>query len=1295
MRRRRAVLFALTLPALLAVLAAALLVALAATPGGLRLGLWAAERLVPGTLEIEAPAGTLLGPLELGRLRYATAELQVEVQDLRLRWRPRQLADGLLFIEALEIDRLHLTRRPADEPAPPPADLGLPLALRIERLSIGQLDVGPAATEADPDLELAGIEGRLASDGRHHRLESLRLATPRLVLEARGELDGRPPFALSASARVSGEERGQPVGLALEAAGTLMELAVTAKSTSERLRLDAQALLAPFDPQPLRSGRLTATELDPATWVEGAPHARLRVEAEFGPAPAGGRLVGRVTATNAAPGRLDEQRLPLRSLNATLSEEEGPRRGELRVPELDARLTAGRLTGSARWAGGQLALDARLSDVDAAAWHGSLKPTRLAGPLTLRATAAAHQLQAQLRDPRFRLELDATHADGAVRIDTLRLAAKGGSLDLAGRAVPGGEFALDGRLRDFDPAVLVALPRARLNAKLEARGQLGEAAAADLRFELGDSVFAGHPLAGRGELTLRPELLERAELALRAGDNRIEAHGRLGRAQDALSVTVAAPHLDQVGLGGALTGELVLSGRLTAPGARWTLDSPRLVLPGERQVQRLASRGRWEPETGEVEASLSADSVAPGGGLPTLAGLSAGIEGQRQRHRLHAEAKVGQAGALALAASGGLDAARLWTGTLETLAWRGEQPVRLTAPTRVEAGIGHLVLGPATLAGADWQAVLDALRWEPARLQSSGRLQGLPAALLLPQAAPATNLRLAGQWNIDFGARAEGRATLSRQSGDLVLDAGDRPLALGLDRLELAADFSGRQAALTVDAGGSRAGRLAGRLTVALQQADGFWTLARQAPWQGSLQLDTPSIAWLSPLAGAGVLLDGRLQAQVALAGSPAAPTTNGQVSGEALRLRLLDHGLDLGGGSLQLDFTPELVRLRRLELVSVATQQPREERIDFRRLTARPGRLIAEGEIAPDSGKGRIGLQAEQLAVSQLPERWVMLSGHGDARMAEGRLALAGDLRVDAAYVELAPPGQPTLSSDVVVLGREEKKKGRAPPVSMELDLDLGPRFFFQGAGVESRLAGQVRLLGDPGGQLRARGSVRTEGGSVEAYGRKLAIERGILNFQGQPDNPGLNVRALRKNLAVEAGVEVTGTVKAPQVRLVSEPDVPDTEKLSWMVLGRPPGEGLGAQDAELLLSAAMALRGSQGKGPLDSLTERLGLEELGVSSGTLAGGGRFPSSHVAGSFATDGATAAEQIATVGKRIGSNAVLSYERSLTTTESILKLTVELGRRLALVARVGANNSIGLNYSLSFGGETREAASGRK
>ena len=84
---------------------------------------------------------------------------------------------------------------------------------------------------------------------------------------------------------------------------------------------------------------------------------------------------------------------------------------------------------------------------------------------------------------------------------------------------------------------------------------------------------------------------------------------------------------------------------------------------------------------------------------------------------------------------------------------------------------------------------------------------GLPAALLLPPTIGTTTLRLAGEWNVDLGQRVDGRIRISRQSGDLILKEGGESYALGLERLDVSADFSGQQATLAVQGQGSKAGR--------------------------------------------------------------------------------------------------------------------------------------------------------------------------------------------------------------------------------------------------------------------------------------------------------------------------------------------------------------------------------------------------------------------------------------------------------------------------------------------------------
>ncbi|MFX9065647.1 translocation/assembly module TamB domain-containing protein, partial [Acinetobacter baumannii] len=55
------------------------------------------------------------------------------------------------------------------------------------------------------------------------------------------------------------------------------------------------------------------------------------------------------------------------------------------------------------------------------------------------------------------------------------------------------------------------------------------------------------------------------------------------------------------------------------------------------------------------------------------------------------------------------------------------------------------------------------------------------------------------------------------------------------------------------------------------------------------------------------------------------------------------------------------------------------------------------------------------------------------------------------------------------------------------------------------------------------------------------------------------------------------------------------DTDKLSWLVLGRAP-DGLGRNEAALLQQAAMALLAGEGENPTGNVLQTIGLDELSL---------------------------------------------------------------------------------------------------
>lgn len=121
------------------------------------------------------------------------------------------------------------------------------------------------------------------------------------------------------------------------------------------------------------------------------------------------------------------------------------------------------------------------------------------------------------------------------------------------------------------------------------------------------------------------------------------------------------------------------------------------------------------------------------------------------------------------------------------------------------------------------------------------------------------------------------------------------------------------------------------------------------------------------------------------------------------------------------------------------------------------------------------------------------------------------------------------------------------------------------------------------------------------------------------------------------------------------------------------------------MLLAAAQTILGGQDGGPLKAIQRGLGIDDFGIRSGTLDGSGRATTSRIAsttGFGASD--TMTGQIVTVGKRLSSNILLSYDQSLTTAGSIVKLTVNLSRNFSLVGRAGSDTGIDLLWNYRFG-----------
>jgi translocation and assembly module TamB len=855
------------------------------------------------------------------------------------------------------------------------------------------------------------------------------------------------------------------------------------------------------------------------------------------------------------------------------------------------------------------------------------------------------------------------------------------------------ELKASGSMQKLNPAAFGSPFAGSINGAFDASGRTGANMGGSVNLTLQQSTLSNSPLWGVARLSADKRHVSNADVDLHLGANVVAAKGAFGSGRDTLNWRIDAPQLAALGpdYSGALRGSGNLSGTMDMPSLTASLEGQNLRLIGQnlkslRATANIgAGRGAADPLALDVQITDYA-SGAPGKET-RIASAHLQSTGTRGAHTISAAAR-GEAFDANLAISGGYTAngkQNVWSGTLNALQNRGRYAFALAAPAplRIAGAPGTGVKGlanpeqiafnGATIRLPAGSITLQSLAKNGARWSSRGNAAGVPVNYLAQFSdAMRQNLRgdmtLGADWALDMSAPAAagaapalaGSVHVFREKGDLI--AGDvAPVVLGMRQLDLRADVNGGalRAQLTVD--GSKVGNA--KVDATAQMIRG--RLDNDSPLRLTATANLGSLAWVSPLIGQpGLEVDGALALNVTGSGTVGAPTLNGTVNGDRLAVRWPDQGLRLRNGQLRAVLAGDQLQLQQFAF------------------EGNSGRATIDGNVRFAGGEATMNLKlvADKLEALSRPDRTVILSGQATVVRDPRRFAVEGSFKADRALVEFAPQDRPTLSDDVIVLGRGNPKDAPAKkagevPLTIDLTADLGDDFHIRGLGADAYLAGSVhvRKVGD--GQPRINGSIRTVSGTYAAYGQRLAIERGAVTFSGAYDNPSIDVLAVRKRpegeqlseTNVEAGVQVRGTALSPTAKLVSTPNVPDSEKLSWLVLGHGM-EGTTGNEADVLSAAAGALLGGKGGtgGIQSKLANSLGIDELGVRQGAGQETGL-----------------ANTVVTVGKRISSKLYLSFEQGAATATSVVRLRYKLTPRITLALQTGTNTALDVLYSWAF------------
>ncbi len=1235
------------------------------------------ERHTRGAVHFEGVSGALLAAQHYERIVVRLDGQLIELCDTQIEWQPSALLQGELLLLKVNVRQLDMTHVASTTPSAAPtlpASLQLPLqvnALQVEVESLRSLSRVGAA----PDWVVTQIALSLHSHTAQHQLQLQSAQLPMGKLQGSLQLATQSPFALTAQAGLTAAlktpKQVERVQLAANLVGDLQHMVLTLDAQGAGVAANGAAHISPFDAVPLQRVQLNFNGLNAARWLPDAPLMQLAGKADLR-ADKRGQLVGGVHLVNAQAASLDAHGIPVLRLDAQVKAT--PQLIQLHQLNV-ALLQEGRIQGTFDWNVSSALGNAQLGlqGVDVQLFDHTLGSRQFAGEVALQGAGHSQHVALSVSDGMLAVKADATHDSQKITLHSVRFTQGDAALEGHGYLMLDRQrsFRLTSELRKLNLAEFSNAPITNLNAAMDVFGMLQPQAQGALTFNLHDSVFAQHDIGGKGRVVWAGGQRGEGEVLLHLGSNQLNAAGSYGIGHDFVRMDVAAENLSQIdaALGGKMNVHAELTGSVGEPKLDFVLRGRDLVLPAAQRIATLDAEGEVSAQEIAVNVALK-DFVQAALHLPA-ANLS--MTGTPQHNLIQARAQVEQGRELQeemqLQASGAwLEAeqgwrALRWQGALDKLTGNGTLPLRLLASAPLEMSANQVSIGAADLALGRGQVHLATTRWSPTQWESEGSFTGLGVrtvninsdALAL---ANAENLRFGGNWQVKMDSHWDALLQVQRESGDWVLDSATGE-QLGLTDLRMTARVAQDNLQTQWLASGRSVGELKLEANAPLTLHEGAWSLQTDAPVTGHLKLDSPELSWLGAVLDGNLQTGGKLSVDADVLGTLYTPRLRGTLHAEALQFSMLEQGVRLEQGQVNMRFEPNWIHLDQFEFNAPYLPAPKDKLLGNFKLSGDAGTLSASGSLDLNGDAGGIKISVQRFPLLQRADRWMIASGTGNARFAKNTLALDAQLRADAGLIDQPVSNRPQLAEDVQILGSEVKEQ----PLQrnhVRATLDLGEHFYIRAAGLEARLEGKLDVRGEPNQPLSVTGVINAQDALFDAYGQRLQVERGMVNFQGQIDDPGLNILAYRKGLSVEAGVEVTGTARHPVIQLVSTPNVPDAEKLSWMVLGRvPDSSGI---DSSLLLSAASNILGG---GSASKIGRAVGVDELSLQQ--KAGGDPLMG----------------QVVTVGKRLNQRAYLSYEQGLAATAGITKFTYTLNSRVTIVTRTGVEDALDLFYSFRF------------
>lgn len=487
--------------------------------------------------------------------------------------------------------------------------------------------------------------------------------------------------------------------------------------------------------------------------------------------------------------------------------------------------------------------------------------------------------------------------------------------------------------------------------------------------------------------------------------------------------------------------------------------------------------------------------------------------------------------------------------------------------------------------------------------------------------------------------------TVQSASGALT-DQTDPPIALQWQQLNLTSKLNDDQLSARLQATLNDQAQLTAELAVADVSST-------NRPLDARLQLTEFTLAFLQPLLDEYSELAGVFSADITAEGSVESPLLAGQLALQQLRVKGKLAPADINDGNLRLDFNGEQADLQG-DIVTPEGTLTLTGSADWQQLDDWRAQLaVIGGPLTIQIPQGRLQVKPD-LELSATP-RLTRISGKIDIPTA--RLG-----------IDELPQNAIGVSNDTVILDAERQpiteQQAMTIPLEADIRVQLGDKVALEAFGLETLLRGSLQVQQRQNRQT-INGEVRLIDGTFRSYGQDLLIRQGKMNFTGPPDQPYLNIEAIRNPANMEdnvvAGIRVTGPADRPQITLFSEPAMPQANTLSYLLVGRDlDSESGSAANAVTTSLIGMSIASS------GSFIGEIG-EAFGVSDLTLDTAGSGDSSQV----------------TVSGYLNRDLQIKYGIGIFEPIGIFTLRYRLMQSLYLEAVSGLDNAVDLLYRFEF------------